>query len=232
MYNKVQFTVKDLNTMYAAGIMHTRESLGFGSNFKKAGVDNADYGGTKTKDTGANSKDKKSVTDLTTDNSVVDDIMDVLKKHNSSKNPGTDATTNPDGNNNTNSTSGATASLMSGKAKDGVAAKADFGKMGKLVSAAGTVAGGPILGAILGGLATFAQGQQQRANDEEARLQQKDWMDTMQRNDLQDKLNEATDPNSLISLLTENYDGTTVSGNPDDATNMSDSESRSNSQGF
>lgn len=218
MLNKVQFTVKDLNTMYAAGIMHTRESLGFGSNFKKAGVDM--LGGNKAKDT-------KAVTDLTTDNAVVTDIMDVLKKHNSSKNSGSDATTNPEGNTNT---SGATVNLTRGSAKDGVADKADFGKIGKLASAAGTLGGGPVLGDILGGLVSFAQSQQQKANNEEARLQQKDWMDTMQRNDLQDKLNEATDPNSLISILSENYDGTTVSSNPDDMTN--DSESRSNSQGF
>lgn len=226
MYNKVQFTVKDLNTMYAAGIMHTRESLGFGSNFKKAGVET--LGGDKDKPA---AKAKDSVTDLTTDNTVVTDIMDVLKKHNSSKNASSDVTTNPDGNASSNSTSGATASLMSGKAKDGVAAKADFGKIGMVAKGAGTLGGGPVLGAILGGLVSFAQSQQQRANNEEARLQQKDWMDTMQRNDLQDKLNEATDPNSLISILSENYDGTTISSNPDDAA-TNDAESRSNSQGF
>jgi hypothetical protein len=224
MYNKVQFTVKDLNTMYAAGILHTRESLGFDKNFKKAGVENP------IDNPGASTENKKS---LVGENAalapLLEDLLGKLKgSGGNSKSSGTEG----DASTSSKSTTDAASSPVStsGKASSGTADKAK--DWSKVAGGVGGLIGGPV-GTLLGlGIGKLAESYQNGANQEEALNQQKA-MDNL----IGNIQNKETTLDSLLASIQErptiDYSGgstTEYSGYNGDS--LSNSESRSNSQGF
>jgi hypothetical protein len=187
MLNKVQFTARDLNTMYAAGILHTRESLGFGNNFKKAGVKNEDYGVASNNTNGA--EDSSKTKDLVS-KTTIDDLIKQLELANktsstsgNSKNPNQDANTNPDGN--TGTTAGESGAFTrQPKAYGGVAETATDNSKGTSALAKGIGPLATLLGVnpLYGVIATAAvqafdkwnTKEQQKVNDAEAQRQRDD----------------------------------------------------------
>lgn len=207
MYDKIQFSTRDLNTMYAAGILHTRESLGFGKNFKKAGVENP-----------TDKPDAKKEASMVGQNAALVPLLEeLIGKLGSS---GSKSSSDAEGGTGSATTSSPVST--SGKASSGTPAEAK--NWSKAAGGIGGLLGGPV-GTLVGlGLGKLVESMQKSANEETA-LQQQTALDNL----ISTIQNKDTDLAKLLSADPTDSEpgyGTMSYGEP------SDSESRSNSQGF